>query len=84
MGISVVIVPMAPSLRATFGTNLTFSLWRIIRSLTSDAVAPIQRSSARSYSRTARKRRELPITATELNAIAAPAMTGLSSNPNEG
>ena len=34
--------------------------------------------------RTRLRRSELPITATELNAIAAPAMIGLNSSPNDG
>ena len=34
--------------------------------------------------RAVRSRREFPITATELNAMAAPAMTGLNSIPNHG
>ncbi len=38
----------------------------------------------RNYSRTVRNRRALPITATELNAMAAPAMIGLSNKPKLG
>lgn len=34
--------------------------------------------------RAVRSRSEFPITATELNAMAAPAMTGLNSIPNHG
>lgn len=36
------------------------------------------------YSRAVRRRSEFEMTATELNAIAAPAMIGLSSQPKKG
>src|SRR5690606_10919866 len=36
------------------------------------------------HSRTLRSRSELPMTATELKAIAAPAMIGLRRRPNQG
>ena len=42
------------------------------------------RSFAYLHSRTLRSRSELPITATELKAIAAPAMSGLRRSPNHG
>jgi len=42
------------------------------------------RNLADLHSRTLRNRSELPMTETELNAIAAPAMIGLSRIPNQG
>ena len=42
------------------------------------------RDLANLHNRTPRSRSELPITETELIAIAAPAIIGLSSNPNQG
>src|SRR3990167_311549 len=42
------------------------------------------RGFANLHRRALRKRSELPMTATELNAIAAPAMIGLSRRPNHG
>ena len=40
--------------------------------------------AARPYSLARRSRSELPMTATELSAIAAPATIGLNSSPNDG